>query len=111
MTIAEMTDQEWEAYKAESKARLKAKKRIARLKLQDNLIGMAQSHCRQAVKLSKPALLPDMFPGVTREIEKLFGPAKPKIYKSSKGDSVEWQCAISIRILIDMMNDPRYIKE
>ena len=110
MTIAEMTDQEWKVYKAESKARLKAKKRIARLKHQDNLISMAQSHCRQAVKLSKPALLPDMFPGVTSSIEKLFGPSKPKVYKSSKGDLVEWQFAIGIRILIDMMNSPRYTR-
>ena len=110
MTIAEMNDQEWAEFKAESKARRLAKKRIARLKHQDNLISMAQSHCRQAVKLSKPALLPDMFPAVTSSIEKLFGPSKPKIYKSSKGDSVEWQFAIAIRILIDMMNSPRYTR-
>ena len=106
-----MNDQEWKEYKAESKARLLAKKRAARLKHQDNLIGMARFHCQQAITLSKPALLPDMFPAVTSSIEALFGPAKPKIYKSSKGDSVEWQFAISIRVLIDMINNPRYIKE
>jgi len=91
-----MTEQERKQRRTERKQRNQQRKQ--RL-YQDKLDG-ARRNVQLALRLSKPAELPDLFPNVSASIEKVFGKSTPKKYRSRKNDGVELHFAIAIRQLL-----------
>tara|TARA_Y100000310_G_C20588536_1_gene766707 strand:+ start:467 stop:760 length:294 start_codon:yes stop_codon:yes gene_type:complete len=91
-----MTEQERKQRRTERKQRNQERKqRLAQSKLDS-----AKRNVELALALARPALLPDMFPGVSAKLENLFGKPTPKKYRSSKNDGVELHFAIAIRQLL-----------
>jgi hypothetical protein len=91
-----MTEQERKQRRTERKQRNQERKeRLAQSKLDG-----AKRNVELALRLSKPSVLPDMFPDVSASIAKVFGKPTPQKYRSRKNDGVELHFAIAIRQLL-----------
>ena len=91
-----MTDQERKQRRIERKQRNQERKQ----RLAQSRLDSAKRNVELALALARPALQPDLFPGVSARIEKLFGKSTPKKYVSRKNDLVELHFAIAIRQLL-----------